>query len=199
MLGEAAGAVHRPGPPGSHAIGGCGAASGSYSRSMALPESDDIPAPLALFREAVRPEWIDYNGHMNVAYYVLAFDHATDAFFDWLGIGEAYLRGHNCSTFTLEAHVTYEREVHEGAPLAFTTRLIDFDAKRIRYIHLMYHADEGYLAASNELLSLHVDMTRRRSSPLPEAVQAKLARLKDAHDRLPPTPQAGRKISLARH
>ncbi|MBM3558570.1 MAG: thioesterase-like protein [Alphaproteobacteria bacterium] len=166
---------------------------------MALPESDDIPAPLALFREAVRPEWIDCNGHMNVAYYVLAFDHATDAFFDWLGIGEAYLRERNCSTFTLEAHVTYEREVHAGAPLAFTTRLIDFDAKRIRYIHLMYHADEGYLAASNELLSLHVDMARRRSAPLPDGVQARLARLKDAHDRLPPTPQAGRKISLARH
>lgn len=199
MLGEGPWAVHCSRRSGRHATDGCDAAGGGYSRRMALPESDDIPAPLALFREAVRPEWIDYNGHMNVAFYVLAFDHATDAFFDWLGIGESYLRRNNCSTFTLEAHVTYEREVHVGAPLAFTTRLIDFDAKRIRYIHLMHHAEEGFLAATNELMSLHVDMTHRRSAPLPEAVQALLARVKEAHDRLPPTPQAGRRVSLDRH
>ena len=64
-----------------------------------------IEAPLQIYRDRVRPEWIDYNGHMNVAYYVLAFDYATDAFFDHLGIGRDYKNAANCSTFAVEMNV----------------------------------------------------------------------------------------------
>jgi acyl-CoA thioester hydrolase len=155
-------------------------------------------APLALHRETVDPAWIDYNGHMNLAYYVLAFDHATDAFFDYIGLGEAYLKDNNCSTFTLEAHVTYDRELMAGDPMRFETQLLDHDAKRLHYMHTMYHAQEGYLASTNELISLHVDMTQRRSSPMPQAVIERLDQVAAAHRALPRPPQAGRVISLGR-
>ncbi len=155
-------------------------------------------APLALHHETVDPAWIDYNGHMNLAYYVLAFDHATDAFFDYIGLGEAYLKDNNRSTFTLEAHVTYDRELMAGDPMRFETQLLDHDAKRLHYMHLMYHGEEGYLASTNELISLHVDMTQRRSSPMPQSVIERLDEVAAAHSVLPKPPQAGRVISLGR-
>jgi acyl-CoA thioester hydrolase len=155
-------------------------------------------APLALHRESVDPAWIDYNGHMNLAYYMLAFDHATDAFFDYIGLGAAYLKANNCSTFTLEAHITYDRELMSGDPMRFETQLLDHDAKRLHYMHMMYHAEEGYLASTNELISLHVDMTARRSSPMPQSVVAQLDQVAAAHSALTRPPQAGRVISLGR-
>ena len=155
-------------------------------------------APLVLHRETVDPAWIDYNGHMNLAYYVLAFDHATDAFFDYIGLGEAYLKDNNCSTFTLEAHVTYDRELMAGDPMRFETQLLDHDAKRLHYMHMMYHGEEGYLASTNELISLHVDMTQRRSAPMPQSVIERLDQVAAAHSALPRPPQAGRVISLGR-
>ena len=107
-----------------------------------------LDAPLSLHRDTVRPDWIDFNGHMNVAYYVLAFDGATDRFFDHLGLDAAYRHATNRSTFALEQHILYLREVKEGDPLRFTTQLIDHDAKRIHYFHRMYNDREGYLAQS---------------------------------------------------
>lgn len=155
-------------------------------------------ALLELHTEIVRPEWIDYNGHMNVAYYLLAFDHATDAFLDYLGIGQDYLRQAHHSTFTLEGHITYDREVKEGDPLRFTTRLLDYDRKRIHYFHCMYHATKGYLASTNEMLTLHVSMQTRRSAPLPEALLQKLEKLLGAHRKLPVPAQVGRRIGIRR-
>jgi acyl-CoA thioester hydrolase len=153
-------------------------------------------APLALHREAVRAEWIDYNGHMNVAYYVLVFDHATDAFLDHLGLDGAYRAESGCSTFALESHLTYERELAEGDPLEITTQLLDFDERRIHFFHRMLHAGEGYLAATTELLSLHVDLGRRRAEPMSQSVLARLRVLGKAHARLPRPPQAGRAVGL---
>src|SRR5689334_23702602 len=93
---------------------------------------------LSLHTEEVLPEWVDYNGHMNVAWYVLAFDHATDALLDWLGLGRAYAESENRSVFVLETHVTYEREVTAGDTLRFRTRLIDHDARRLHVFHEMF-------------------------------------------------------------
>ena len=155
-------------------------------------------SPLQLHREYVNGEWIDYNGHMNLAYYVLAFDHATDAFFDHLGLGVDYLKSNNCSTFTLEAHITYDRELMANDPLRFETQLLDHDAKRIHYIHMMYHEEKGYLASTNELISLHVNMTKRRSTPLPNSVTKKLETIMKSHKLLPRPKQTGQVISLAK-
>jgi acyl-CoA thioester hydrolase len=162
-----------------------------------LPDTlEAVAAPLSLHAEAVRPEWIDYNGHMNLAYYMLAFDHATDAFFDYIGIGASYLEAANASTFTLEAHITYEREMMAGAPMRFATQLLAHDARRLHYMHFMYHAGEGWLASTNELVSLHVDMTQRRSAPMPEPVRRRLDAIAAAHGKLARPEQAGRVISL---
>ena len=151
---------------------------------------------LSLHRERVHPDWIDYNGHMNVAYYVLAFDHATDAFLDHVGMGKRYLAETNCSVFTAEAHVTYEQEVRLDDPLRFETQVLAADSKRIHYFHTMYHEEQGYLAATNELLILHVDMSARRVSPMPASVQARVGEIAAAHDVLGRPPQVGRMIGL---
>ena len=153
-------------------------------------------APLQLYRDRVRPEWIDYNGHMNVAFYVLAFDYATDAFFDHLGIGRAYKEAANSSTFAVEMNVSYVREVHEGDPLAFRTWLLGHDAKRLHYYHEMYHADEGWLAAGCELMSLHIDMSIRRTAPFPDYIMANLDKVAAAHAAVPAPERVGRRIAM---
>ncbi len=167
----------------------------SENAPTALP---NIASPLSLHSERVLPEWIDYNGHMNLAYYMLAFDHATDAFFDYVGLGESYLKAQNASTFTLEAHITYDRELMLDAPMRIDTQLLAHDAKRLHYMHFMYHAEEGYLASTNELISLHVDMDARRSAPMPEDVLMRLDQIAAAHGKLPRPKQAGRVISIVR-
>jgi len=156
-----------------------------------------IPAPFDGFQERVGPEWIDDNGHLNMAYYVLVFDHATDAWFEWVGLGRAHRRIHPITTFCLEAHVTYHREVREGDSVRVTTRLLGHDAKRLHYFHEMFHAVEGYLAATNELMSLHVSQATRRAAPMAPEVLERLSRIQAAHDRLPRPPQVGRVIGLA--
>jgi acyl-CoA thioester hydrolase len=93
--------------------------------------------------------------------------------------------------------VTYHREVRAGAPLRFTSLLLGHDAKRIHYFHAMYHATEGYLAATNELMSLHVSQATRRGAGMAPDVLARLAAVQRAHDHLPRPPQVGRVIGLA--
>jgi acyl-CoA thioester hydrolase len=160
-------------------------------------DHDGIPAPFDRYRDVVRPEWIDHNRHMNMGYYLLVFDLATDAWLSWVGLDLAHRDAHEVTTFCLEAHVTYHREVREGDPLRFTTRLLDHDAKRIHYFHEMYHAREGYLAATNELMTLHVSRHTRRASPMAASIQQRLARIQSAHAHLPRPAQAGRRIGLA--
>ncbi len=155
-----------------------------------------ITAPFDRYRDVVRTEWIDHNQHMNMGYYMVVFDYATDEFFRYLGLGEDYREAHFTTTFSLEGHITYHREVLEGNPLRFTTQLLAHDAKRLHYIHMMYHADEGYLAATNELMSLHISQETRRSAPIVEEVQQRLASIQQVHAALPRPAQAGRIIGL---
>lgn len=153
-------------------------------------------APFDAYRDVVRPEWIDHNQHMNMGYYLVVFDLATDAFLRWAGLDDAHRAAREVTTFCLEAHVTYHREVRAGDPLRFTTLLLAHDAKRLHYIHGMYHATDGYLAATNELMSLHVSRRTRRAAPMAAEVLARLARIQAAHDALSRPPQAGRRIGL---
>lgn len=156
----------------------------------------DIAAPFDEHRALVRPEWIDHNGHMNMGYYLVVFDTATDAFLAWLGLDAPHRRAARVTTFALEAHVTYHREVRAGDQLRFTTRLLGYDAKRIHYFHEMWQATEPYLAATNELMSLHVSAETRRGAPMAPSVLDHLAKVQNAHDALPRPPQAGRRIGL---
>ena len=155
-----------------------------------------VPAPLTLHREVVRPEWIDYNGHMNVAYYLLAFDHACDAFLDYVGMDGAFRRRTGGSTFAVDCHLTYQREVTAGDPLRFESRLLAFDGKRIHHFHRMYHEEEGFLSATCEWLSLYVDMATRRVTAIPAEVTARLAETLKSHEGLEWPPEAGQGISL---
>lgn len=154
--------------------------------------------PNPLYRATVAPEWIDYNGHMNVAYYVLAFDRATDRLFDYLEIGEAYRRATHHSVFALEAHVTYERELRQDDEFVIATRLIDADSKRLHLFHAMTRMKDNELSATIEVMGLHVDMAGPKSAPLPEAAYAKVEALLAEHRRLPPPPQLGRQIGIRR-
>ena len=92
-------------------------------------------APLALYKERVRPEWVDYNQHMMDGYYAVVFSYATDAFLDYVGLDAAYRAQSGCSTYTAEGHLLFLRELKEGAPLRFTTQLLGYDAKRMHLFH----------------------------------------------------------------
>jgi acyl-CoA thioester hydrolase len=129
----------------------------------------------------VLPEWIDYNGHMNVAFYNLAFDKAVDEFFDLIGIGADYVARTNNSAFILESHVHYLQEVVEGDPLRFTLRLLDVDAKRSHYYLEMFHGTEGYLAATSEQMLIHMDLDSRRTSEFPPEALKQLHELAERH------------------
>ena len=153
---------------------------------------------LTLHRGVIRPEWIDYNGHMNVAYYVLVFDHASDAFLDYLGMDAAYRARTGYTTYALETHVTYERELKEGDPFRVSVQLLDHDAKRLHYFQRMYHDREGFLAATTELILMHMDLAAVRPAEMPAEVQARVAEVMAAHARLPVPEQKGRVIGIRR-
>ena len=153
-----------------------------------------VVAPFDVYRDVVRPEWIDHNGHMNVGYYLVVFDYATDEFFRWVGLDDAHRQSAGVTTFCLEAHVTYHREVGAGDPLRFTTLLLAHDDKRIHYVHEMHHGTAGYLAATNELMSLHVD--RISGAIVAPEILSRLAKIQAAHDALPRPPQVGRMMGL---
>ena len=155
----------------------------------------EIPVPYAAARERVRPEWIDYNGHMNIGYYLVAFDNATEPFFHFLGHTPEYRQANNSTTFALESHLNFLREVHAGDELRFEARLVDFDAKRMHFYMEMFHAGEGYCAASFEGLSSCVSLETRRTAPMTEALQRRLGAIKAAHAVLARPWQLGHAIS----
>ena len=157
-----------------------------------------LGAPLDVHRATVLPDWIDWNGHMNVGFYVVAFDKATDTLCNQFGCSWEYTREKIGMTFVLEAHVTYDREVKEGDPLRITTQVLDHDAKRLHYMHMMYHGSEGYLAATNELMMMHIDYETRRSAPWPGWAMERLDKMAAAHKSLPVPAQAGRLIGIKR-
>ena len=152
--------------------------------------------PLQLHESVVLPEWIDYNGHMNVAFYVLAFDQATDAFLDHIGLDHRYKNEANCTTFVVDMNVCYLGEVLEGDPLRFTTQLINADEKRLHYFHRMYHAEKGFLAATNELMTVHISLETRRVAPMRADIGERIEALRARHALLPFPEQAGRIIAI---
>ena len=153
-------------------------------------------APFVSSVMRVEPEWIDYNGHLNMAYYNVLFDRAVDEAYELMGCGIAYLKDTRHSTFTVEAHIRYLRELHAGAPVRVTLQLIDFDAKLMHYFEELFHAEEGWLSATSENLVLHVDMTAKKVVPFPGFIAARLAKMKSAHAHLPVPDGVGRRIAM---
>ena len=153
-------------------------------------------APLTLYTDLVRPEWIDYNRHMMDGYYAVAFSRATDAFLDHIGLHAEYRVQSGCSTYTAEGHILFLRELKAESPLHFTSQLLGYDAKRMHLFHTMHHATEGFLAATCEWMMIHVDTTQGRGAAMPTEVLARLAAIQAEQASLPTPPQAGRIISL---
>ena len=144
----------------------------------------------------VLPEWIDANGHMNLAYYVVLFDQATDLLYDVLGVGQAYRNATGNSTFTAETHTLYERELRVGERVRVTAHLLGADAKRLHYFHEMFHAEGGHRVASQELLALHIDMSVRRVAPFPAELYARLQAAVRERAGLALPKGVGRRISM---
>jgi acyl-CoA thioester hydrolase len=144
----------------------------------------------------VEPQWIDYNGHLNMAYYNVLFDRAVDEVYEPLGLGPDYLKQHSHSTMVVETHLRYLREVGTSDPLRVTVQLLDYDAKRIHLFEQLLHATENWVSATSESMTLHVDMTAKKVAPFPESVMRALARMKAAHAQLPRPDGAGRKITM---
>jgi acyl-CoA thioesterase FadM len=140
---------------------------------------------LWLHQAYVRPEWVDYNGHMSEAYYVLIFGDATDAFYDYIGLDQGVREALRVSVYTVEAHIRYLAEAHEGWALRIGTRVISHDAKRLRLRHEMLRAEDGQVLAITELLLLHVDKSAMRSTPFQAGVLARIADAARVHAALP--------------
>ena len=153
-------------------------------------------APIQCPEKTVEQAWIDYNGHMNMAYYLLVFDRCLDHVYELLEIGEQYVREHDGSCFTREIQVNYIRELTLGDPIRVEFQLLDWDAKRLHFFQTMRHGAEGYLAATTEQLALHVNMTSRRTAPFPNAVQERLKELMSSHSALDKPEQVGHKIGI---
>jgi acyl-CoA thioester hydrolase len=147
-------------------------------------------------RGHVRPEWIDLNDHMNVAYYLLAFDQAVDALWAQFGLTEDYVRTHSSSTIAVESHVTWQREIREGDAYIITTQILAHDEKRIHQFQRMYHADEGYLAATCEWMNLHFDPGVRKVAPWPDEIRARIAAFADNQGEFAWPAEAGRTLRV---
>lgn len=155
-------------------------------------------APIARYQTEILPEWTDYNRHLNVAYFVLIFDQATDVFYPLIGLGEPYRNATGKSTFAVESHITYAKSADEGDIVAVTTQLLGFDDKRIHYFHTMVHPEEGYQIATLEQLALHVDLTARKVEPMPEESRNLLAEMTEAHVGLTMPPEVGSVMGVKR-
>jgi acyl-CoA thioester hydrolase len=157
-----------------------------------------FPAPFVSSVMRVEPGWIDYNGHLNMAYYNVLFDRCVDEVFELLGCGLAYVKERRQSWFTAEAHVRYLRELNANDPVKVTFQLLGYDARRMHYFEQLLHAEEGWPSATSENMSLHVDMEQKRTVAVGEGVAEALARMMEAHVALPRPAEAGRGIAMPR-
>ena len=153
-------------------------------------------APFVSAPMTVEPGWIDYNGHLNMAYYNVLFDRAVDEVYELLGCGLAYLKETQHSCFTAEVHLRYLRELNAGDRVRVSFQLIDFDLKRLHYFEELRHADGGWLSATSENMALHVDMAARKTVPFPHNIAARLEAMKAAHAGLPAPEALGRRIAM---
>ena len=155
-------------------------------------------SPIVCPDQTLESGWIDYNGHLNMAFYNVLFDRGVDHVYDQLGIGADYVRTASGSCFTMEVHVNYLNELTLEAPVRVTFQLIDCDAKRLHFFQTMENASTGEMAATSEQLALHVDMKSRRSAPFPTQARERITELHAAHTTLPQPPQLGQVIGIRR-
>lgn len=157
----------------------------------------DLPADgVVLTSVEVLPEWLDYNDHMNVAYYIVAFETGIDAYKALVGIDLDYIAREKRSTVALECHITYQNEAHRGEQLQVQTRIMDFDGKRAHIYQELYR--EQTLLATQETLAISFDTAARRSCPFDDAIAANYRALLAAGAALGRPDWVGRAIGIGK-
>jgi acyl-CoA thioester hydrolase len=144
----------------------------------------------------IEPQWIDYNDHLNMAYYNVMFDRAIDQLWLELGIGPTYMKERHGSTFTAECHVRYLREIHLGDPVQIYVYLLGADEKRLHTFEELRHATDGWLSATSENMTIHIDMAVRKTAPFPPDIQARIRAMANAHATLPRPEGVGRSVGM---
>lgn len=157
---------------------------------------NDLEQLPSIHRARIRPEWIDRNRHLNAGYYMVVFDDAVSGWLTYCGLTREHQQMVGGTTFSVETHATYEREVLEGDEVVILGQLLDYSDKKIHTFFRMIHAEAGYLAATNELMTLYIDRASRRPGPMHATIQERLAAIKQTQVHLPRPAQAGRVISV---
>jgi acyl-CoA thioester hydrolase len=163
---------------------------------LSAGDAQDLAAPFLSSVMQIEPQWIDYNGHLNMAYYNVMFDRAIDELWLKLGIGPAYMKSRHGSTFTAECHVRYLREVHLGDPIQVSILLLAADEKRLHTFEELRHAREGWLSATSENMTIHVDINSRKTAPFPPDIKARIDEVARAHTQVARPEGIGRKVAM---
>ncbi|MFS1289952.1 thioesterase family protein [Pseudomonas piscis] len=154
-----------------------------------------MPA-LTTYNTRISADWVDYNGHLRDAFYLLIFSYATDALMDCLGLDSDNREASGHSLFTLELHLNYLHEVKLDTEVQVRTQIIGHDHKRLHLYHSLHQVGDARELAGNEQMLLHVDLAGPHSAPFTDAVRQRLAALQTAQADLPPPTWIGRVISL---
>lgn len=163
-----------------------------------MPETTNPTTALLSTTLKVSPEWIDLYGHMNSAEYVGVFDHLGYQLLGQLGVGETYTAATNCGIYTVDVAVNYRRELLVDAPLELRLRVLAADQKRLLCLMELYQTHDGYLAATMEQLSIHVDLGTRRVTLFPDDVAERLRTVAVEHAALPMPERHISRLSLLR-
>ncbi|WP_163846203.1 acyl-CoA thioesterase [Pseudooceanicola aestuarii] len=143
----------------------------------------------------LKPEWIDFNGHLNMAYYNVLFDTGVDDAFELLGLSERYMRNTAHTTYSAEFRTRYLRELHLGAQVRVTLRILDHGPKSFHFCQTIQHQD-GWIAATGEGISLHIDQSGPRVAPYPPEIHEKIAAMAADHATLPVPDWVGAPMGL---
>src|SRR5260370_13772528 len=165
----------------------------------ALTAGDDVllrPEPFRASVRQIEPQWIDYNGQLKMAYYNVMFDRAIDELWLKIGIGPGYMKERNGSTFTAECHVRYLREIHLRDPAQVSILLVAADEKRLHTFKELRHATEGWLSATSENMTIHIDIAAPRTAPSSPDIRARLQPLHNAPATIPRPDGIGRRVAM---
>jgi acyl-CoA thioester hydrolase len=135
---------------------------------------------------------LDYNGHLNVAYYAVLFEDAARAIFGRYDVSQAYRERSDCALFAAEVHTVFLREVPAGESVSIYYRLVEAAGSKLHGMFFMVRAGDGSLAATQEIMFLHIDLNRRKTAPLPQPQAGRLAELQARQRSLPEPPEKGR-------
>jgi carnitine 3-dehydrogenase len=156
-----------------------------------------VGKPLRLLETCVRPEWVDYNGHMTDSRYLQVFGDATDALFRAVGVDDAY-RESGRALYTVETHVTHKAEAAALEPLYVTTQILGLDDKCVHLLHSLFRRRDERLVATGEQLYLHVNRAAAKAAPMDPKLRARLERIRAAHVGIVLPPGSTRHLSLSR-